>query len=311
MATHYVVYAGRLFGSRMPRPEYVSGEQTQVVVDYLRDFLRTGRRPIVFASVSSATRASCLARESGYDFTGVTFFVGGEPVTSAKHAEIRLAGAEVISQYACAECGIVGLSCAGEHDADDDVHLLLGSLACIQRRRETKFGGGPVDAYLFSALSDKAPKVLLNVEVGDHGVIETRQCGCGLGELGLITHLHSIRSFEKLTGEGVTFVGTDLLRLVEELLPARFGGSPADYQMVEHEDSNGRTRLEVLVSPRVGELDPVEVIALVLAELGKGGDTNRMMAEVWRQRGTLRVVRESPHVSQGGKQLALHIAPRG
>jgi hypothetical protein len=310
LATHYIVYAGRLFGSHMPIPQYVSGEQTDVVVDYLLDFLRSERRPIVFASVSSATRACQFARAKGHELTGVTFFVGGEPLTSAKLAEIISVGARVVSQYACAECGIVGLSCAGEGHSSDDVHLLLGSLACIPRRRETRFGGGSVDAFLFTSLADKAPKVLLNVEVGDYGVIETRECGCELGALGLTTHIHTIRSFEKLTGEGMTFVGSDMLRIIEEILPAGFGGSSVDYQMVEHEEPEGRTRVEIVISPGVGDIDPHAVRELVLTELGKASETHRMMAEVWRQRGMLQVVRRSPYVSPGGKQLPLYIAHR-
>ena len=51
--------------------------------------------------------------------------------------------------------------------------------------------------------------------------------------LGYTTHIHTIRSWEKLTSEGMTFCGHDLIRLIEEVLPARFGGRPTDYQFVE------------------------------------------------------------------------------
>ena len=64
--------------------------------------------------------------------------------------------------------------------------------------------------------------------------------------------LHSIRSFEKLTGEGVSFLGETLLELVETVLPARFGGAITDYQFAEHETERGVTRLELRVHLRVG-----------------------------------------------------------
>jgi hypothetical protein len=37
----------------------------------------------------------------------------------------------------------------------------------------------------------------------------------------------------------MNFLGTDLLRLIDEVLPARFGGAPTDYQFVEREDERG------------------------------------------------------------------------
>jgi len=241
------------------------------------------------------------------DLSAVTFMTSGEPLTAAKSAEVRRAGADALNLYALAEAGVVGLGCAGAKAECDDVHLLEGSQAVIQRRRDVAFGGGKVDAFLFTTLHERTAKILRNVESGDFGVSEVRHCGCGLEEVGLTRHLHRIRSFDKLTGEGMTFVGTDLVRVIEETLPARFGGSPTDYQMLETEDAAGRTRVDVLVSPDVGEVDEDEVVHLVLSELSRGGETNRMMAEVWRQGGVLRVRRERPRLTAGGKLLSLHI----
>jgi hypothetical protein len=307
VATLYVVYAGRLFGSPMPAPEYVSGEDTQVVADCLNGVLRSGRGCVVFASPSSAARLCHLARLKGYDLSGVTFRVHGEPLTPAKMQEMRSVSAEALNLYAFTEGGVVGHGCAGVKRACDDVHMLTGSVAVIQHRRTTPFGGGEVDALLFSSLLERAPKILLNVESGDYGVLETRECGCELGAIGLTQHLHTIRSFDKLTGEGMTFVGTDMVRIIEEVLPSRFGGSSADYQLLEYEDAQGLTKLGVAISPSVGEVDEQVVTELVLSELARGGDTNRMMAEVWRQGGVLRVRRERPHLTRAGKLLPLHM----
>ena len=209
--------------------------------------------------------------------------------------------------YAIAEVGIIGFGCAGQTVAPDDIHLLKDLHAVIQYQRETPFTGVPVDAFLFTSLLSKAPKMLLNVESGDYGVIEARQCGCKVGELGLTDHLYNMRSFDKLTGEGMSFVGTDLLRIIEEVLPAKFGGSSIDYQMVEEEDKKGHTWLSIFVSPEVGEIDEAELVQTVVSELSKGKDTQRMMAEIWSQADMLRVKRMRPLVTAVSKLLPLHI----
>lgn len=138
-------------------------------------------------------------------------------------------------------------------------------------------------------------------------MIETRNCGCQFEALGLTTHIHNIRGFDKLTSAGMTFVGTELVKVIEEILPAKFGGTSTDYQMVEEEDEKGHTRMSVVVSPGVGEIDEAELIQAVLTELGKGRDTQRMIAQVWSQAQTLRVKRAEPFVTARGKLLPLHI----
>ena len=89
------------------------------------------------------------------------------------------------------------------------------------------------DALLVTALRPACPKVLLNTGIGDSAVMERRRCGCIFDELGYDLHLHTVRSFEKLTGEGATFLGVDVIHVLEEILPAEFGGSLADYQLLE------------------------------------------------------------------------------
>ncbi len=71
--------------------------------------------------------------------------------------------------------------------------------------------------------------------MGDQAVVSERACGCPYQQLGWTTHLHGIRSFEKLTAAGMTFLDTDVIRVLEEVLPGRFGGIPSDYQLVEEE----------------------------------------------------------------------------
>jgi hypothetical protein len=307
LATYYAVYAGRLFGAAFPKPEYVDLEQAYKVADCLAEVLKRGQGCVLWTYSNSAVRVCQASRQRQLDLSGTTFVLGGEPLTGAKMKEIRVVGANAVSAYITAEIGIIGFGCAGQTTASDDIHLFKGSHAVIQHRREVPFSGASVNAFLFTSLLHKAPKMLLNVESGDYGVIETRQCGCKLGELGLTDHIYNIRSFDKLTGEGMSFVGTDILRIIEEVLPAKFGGASTDYQMVEEEDERGRTRLTILVSPEVGEIDEGELVQTVLSELSRGNDTQRMMTEIWSQAEMLRVKRRRPLVTAAGKLLPLHI----
>jgi hypothetical protein len=155
-----------------------------------------------------------------------------------------------------------------------------------------------------------APKVLLNVESGDCARIVPRECDCGLGAAGLTTHLDSVRSFEKLTGEGMTFIQLDLLGVLEEVLPARFGGAGTDYQVVEEEDPDGITRLILSVDPRVGAVDLDRVRSVFLAALARQPGAAGTGVEVWRRAETVRVVRRSPVATGAGKVLPFHVAPR-
>jgi hypothetical protein len=143
----------------------------------------------------------------------------------------------------------------------------------------------------------------------DFAVVEERACACELGTLGLSTHVHSIRSFEKLTGEGVSFLGETLIELVERVLPSRFGGAMTDYQFVERE-INGMTRLALRVSPAVGPLDGPSVVETVLDHLRSRDGAGRVMGVLWRAAGTVEVVRETPVLTRSGKVLPLELAAR-
>jgi hypothetical protein len=127
-----------------------------------------------------------------------------------------------------------------------------------------------------------------------------------LSAIGFRLHVHTIRSYEKLTTEGMHFMGTELVKLLEETLPAHFGGGPTDYQLVEEEEQ-GMTRLSLVVSPRVGPIEESRLVANVLETLGAGAPGLRMMATTWQQGGTLRVVRREPFTTSSAKIQTLHI----
>ena len=164
---------------------------------------------------------------------------------------------------------------------------------------------------LVSTLRASAPLILINVSLGDQAVMEERRCGCPLEALGWTTHLRDIRSHEKLTAGGMTFLDTDLIRVLEEVLPARFGGAPTDYQLVEEEAAEGQPRVRLLVHPRIGAVDAPALIETFLSAIGGGTGSEHVMALLWRDSKFLRVERRAPLAGPSGKIQHLHAEKPG
>jgi phenylacetate-coenzyme A ligase PaaK-like adenylate-forming protein len=255
-------------------------------------------------------RVCSAAAEAGLDIAGTFFSLGGEPYTEAKARVIESAGCRAESSYYVSELGgPVALGCPTSTGADR-AHLAEDRLAVI--RGEGPVAGGPGGALYLTTISPLAPQVAINLEVGDYAVEEPARCGCAFAQAGLSRVVHSIRSYEKLTTEGMHFVGSELVTLLEDELPRRFGGSPTDYQLVEEEDgTTGRSRLRLAVAPRVGPVDEAQVAGAALDFLRSAGSVERMMAEFWMAADTLRVVRRQPEVSEAGKVLPLHVSRAG
>lgn len=289
-----------LTGRRLPYPAHAPLEQPGRVLDaVVRAQARYGGC-VVRTTSSAAARLTALAAERRRRLDGVTFIVGAEPLTPGKAEEIRAQGARVGAQYAFSEAGVVAVPC-GRPEVPDDMHLLEDGFAMIQRRRAAP-GGGELDAFMFTTLLPTASKIMLNVESDDFGDATRRRCGCLLDDLGLHRHLSTVRSFTKLTGEGMTVLGTDVVHILEEVLPREFGGRSIDYQLLEAEDEQHLTRLHLLVSPAVGAVDEARLRARFLEELRRRPGH----AILWRQAESLRVVRREPVATRGGKLLPFH-----
>jgi hypothetical protein len=186
----------------------------------------------------------------------------------------------------------------------------MDGFALLTHPFEVESIGVVVPAFNLTALLPTAPKVMLNVQLDDYGIVEERHCGCPLEAYGFTTHLREIRSYSKLTSEGATLIGTDMLRILEEVLPARFGGSPLDYQLMEHEDENGLTRLSLIVHPRIAIADEQTVVGCVLDGLRRTSAMADAARISWKDTGTIRVLRSEPVWTGRGKLLPLHIARR-
>jgi hypothetical protein len=253
---------------------------------------------------SSAVRVCVAAAERGISLERVCFITIGEPYTEAKKRLLDAVEARALVRYAFTEGGVVGYGCADPR-APDDLHLLTNLLALVRRSRGVGDSDLRVDAFLMTSLLPDAPKVLLNVESGDYGVVERRDCACPLGAVGLTAHLAWIRSFEKLSSEGMTFVRSDLLRVLEEVLPGRLGGTAADYQLVEEENRAGISQVSLIVSPKIGRIDEEATRETFLRELERDGGLERV--KTWRRAGTLRIRRQWPIATNAGKILPFHL----
>ncbi|MFH1680147.1 MAG: hypothetical protein ABIH26_05810, partial [Candidatus Eisenbacteria bacterium] len=309
LATEYMLRVGRLCGIPYPRPEPVPFEEAGLIARWMAETVRKEGGCLLGAYASMALRVAIAAEEEGIDLTGAVFSGGGEPPTEAKVATIRRTGARVVPTYYFSEAGPVGFSCANPADCNDQ-HFMRDHLALIQHRRKVPGTDIEVDAFLFTSLLPSASKILLNVESDDYGTVETRSCGCLLERYGFTEHIRHIRSFRKLTGEGMTLVGSDMERILGEDLPRRFGGSPLDYQLLEEEDERGFTRISILVSPKVPIEKEEEVVAAVLEGLRRGSEGADGARATWSLAKTLRVRRAEPIWTARGKLMPLHLARR-
>src|SRR5262249_43748526 len=258
------------------------------ILRWMADARRAGGTPHLYTLVSPAVRLSQAAQAAGVDLAGAEFTVTGEPLTGPRLAAIHGVGAEARPTYASAEAGAIGEGCL-HRDAPDDVHVLRDRLAVI--RPEGQPGLLPDSALLISSLRPVGPFTFLNVSLGDQAEMSERRCGCSLEAVGWTTHLRAIRSEEKLTAWGMSFLDSDVVRVLEEPLPARFGGGPTHYQLVEDAEPNGTPRVRLLIHPAVGAVDPDCVVAVFLEAIAAGRGAGRVASLVWTQAGAVRVER--------------------
>jgi hypothetical protein len=254
--------------------------------------------------VSSAISICRTASSLGVDLSGTQFTVGGEPLTAARLDMIHKSGAVAVPRFMSVESGYIGYGCLNP-DAPDDYHSINDFTAVIQAGPEAARRGLPAEALLLTSLRPASPFILLNVSLGDQARLERRSCGCPLEKLGWSNHLCQVRSFEKLTSGGMTFLDRDIVLVLEKILPSRFGGTPVDYQLIEEQTEEGRPRLLLLISPEVGRLDEAQVLEYFYESIGRGSGAERVMSLQWRSAGLISVRRQRPRATQTGKILHL------
>ncbi len=108
----------------------------------------------------------------------------------------------------------------------------------------------------------------------------------------------------------MTFLDTDIIRILEIDLPERFGGGVTDYQIVEEEDEMGNPRLDLVIHPRLGAIDPEAATVFFLERIGRGSGAESVMGRVWKEARVVRILRKPPIPGPTGKILHLKTSPK-
>jgi len=297
----FLTALSRLYGVTLPHLTYAPFNDAARILAWVKTVGTTAGCGILTVP-SLALRLALEAKAQKASLENVTFITIGEPLTPAKLRAIQAVDGRAFSSLGFTEFGRATYGCATAI-APDDTHVCRDSIAVIQRRRVVDDLGTGVDALLFTALHPYARKILLNMETGDYAAMMQRRCGCPLESLGWTDHLQDIRSFEKLNAVGRLFFGSALHSLTEEELPERFGGQPTDYQLLEEEDSEGFTRLTLLVHPRLDGIDEHAILQSVEETLQR---LSLAQSAVWRDAGVVRIRRAAPLLTAAGKLMPLH-----
>ena len=293
-------------GPADPHPVHVAPDDPLPIVRWMTSVLRAGGTPHLLTYATSAVRLSQAALAAGIDLRGARIWVGGEPLTPARAASIRQSGAEPWTRYATMESGVIAAGCLAP-EASDDVHVYEDLHAVIQPDAVEPGGPFPPEALLVTAIRPTAPLLLINASTGDRAIRTRRQCGCALERCGWTTHLRTVRSFEKLTAGGMTFLDAHVVQVLERRCRR---GSVA----VRQATSSWRTRrprgipaCDSWSTPGFPPVDPEGVARVFLESLGAGSAPERMMEKVWQDSAFVTVERSVPRVTVAGKIQHVHV----
>jgi hypothetical protein len=304
LVTHCIVRSARLMGAPLPLPEYLPENDFSPVARWIAERKRERLPCVMVGFVSPAVRVASAARDAGLDITGTLFLVGGEALTDAKRAAIEAAGCEVYPRYVVSEVGSIGNACRRMRTGNS-VHVRRDAVAVISRRRRAPLSETEVNSLMFTNLLPFASRFLINAEMDDAGTLEPVACDCEFARIGMNLGIKDIFSYGKLTGQGITLMGGDVLRILENALPQRFGGAPGDYQLVEY-DGARQAQLELRISPRAAAGPPAAVRDFLLSEI-RGCYGGTLASRLWTHSGGFEAVVAEPFATRSGKVLALHL----
>jgi len=290
LAISNILLSCRFLGLPVPRPEFIDIAGAAKVAQWMQATIRSKGQCVLRTYVSSAVRVVQAAIENRIDISNSVIFTGAEPLTPRRAEFIKSAGVRPVARYVATETGLIGASC-GKGRITDDMHIHLDRLAIIQRTRQTAIGNYNIDSFLLTSLLKNAGKILLNTDIGDFGNLSVGPCDCLFGKLGMNVHVSQVRSYDKLTCEGMTLLGSQLDDAVGEAIE-RAGGCPDDYQFWETHDNAGLTKLVVAVNPKIPGLNEVNFTASILDNLRK--KKIDITSQLWEQAKVLQVVKANP-----------------
>ena len=302
--TAAVVMRLRLAGAKVPFPTYLEQGDFSPVAEFIARRKREGVRSNLMGMVSSITRIAAAAIDLGVDVSGASALVTGETLTSIKRELIQAAGIEVFGSYATSDFGGIGTPCR-QMNTGDRSHVALGSIALVSRPIEDAWCDEPVDSLHITSLLSFAPRTLINVEIGDTGVIEPATCDCVYSRMGFHLQVRDIAAISKIKGQGYALRAPKIVELIEEGLARKFGGRPGDYQLAEVE-GKAQTEMVLRIHPRVQVRSPEEVLQYFLAECRKapGGSTTVLQ---WTESNGVRVEVVEPVLAASGKFRAIRL----
>jgi hypothetical protein len=171
--------ARRVLPELGPDIEWLPPGHAEVVARWLAE----SPRPVAIRCVASAAAdIADVATDGGLDVSGIVVLAEGAPLPPATRERLKRAGMGIFARHATPETGFIAGACAAS--ASDEMHLYADRLAVI--------GGSDAEEaapLAFTSLSLEAPKVLLNVELGDRGTLRRKSCGCAMGRAGLAWHV--------------------------------------------------------------------------------------------------------------------------
>jgi len=304
-ATAALVMRLRLAGAKIPFPTYVEQGDFSPVAEFIARRKKEGVQSHVMGMVSSITRIAAAAVDLGVDISGTFAMVTGESLTDAKRELIESAGIEVFPSYATSEFGGIGAPCR-QMNTGNRVHVAQASVALVSRPIEDEaWCDEPVESLHITSLLSFAPRTLINVEIGDTGVIEPATCDCEFSKLGYKWQVRDMAAISKLRGQGYSLRAPEIVKLLEEGLARKFGGRPGDYQLAEVE-GKAQTEMVLRIHPRAGVKSPDEVLQFFLAECRRTwGGWNTILH--WTESNGVRVEVVAPVLASSGKFRAIRL----
>jgi len=294
-ATRYLQAVGGAFGMRVSPPEATRLEESARVANWMVSARERSGAAVLKTYASSAIRVAEAARRLRLDLTGCVVFAGGEPLTKRRIDFIESTGAKVFARYVATETGWIAAGCP--HSDPGSMHLYSDRIAAVPAGPAPATTGA--EPLLFTSVTASAPKLLLNVDIGDAARLRARRCSCALGAAGLELEVSEVHGHDKVSGAGMT-VAVRVLRDVLDQLFLDAGVPPDSYELYEEENESGDSRVLIVVDPEV-ELLEDELVAALLERLRSRGPEGKLAASLWRESGTIEIRRQHPNRTEAGK----------